>query len=101
LTKEFPLRPSRRECEHGYQLRLMSPLGTYPKETFFSTSAALVTAPDLCFSIVRSQDERKYESFSEVDGLLPIEIPLLASLILATDDGERYLEPYPTHQTIH
>jgi hypothetical protein len=79
----------------------MSPLGTYPEETFLGTSAALVSAPDICFSIVRLQSEWQHHGFSEVDSLLPIEIPLLAALMLAVDEGERYALPYPTHQIIY
>lgn len=95
------MRPSREAPKYGYQLRLLSPMGTYPEDTFLEKSAALVMAPDICFSIVRLQDEWKRDGFSEVDPLLPIEIPLLATLILAVNDGERYIEPYPTHQTIY
>jgi hypothetical protein len=79
----------------------MSPLGIYPAETFLRPSAALVTAPDICFSVVRLRDAWNSNDFSEVDSLLPIEIPLLAAVLLAVADGERYVEPYPTHQTIH
>jgi hypothetical protein len=78
----------------------MSPLGTYPEETFLGTNAALVVAPDICFSMVRLQDEWKHESFSEVDHLLPTETPLFGALMLAVDEGERYIFPYPTHQAI-
>jgi hypothetical protein len=78
----------------------MSPLGTYPTDTFLGSSAALVSSSDICFSIVRLQGERQHHHFSEVDSLLPIEVPLLAALILAVDEGERYTLPYPMHQTI-
>jgi hypothetical protein len=94
------LRPSRDFRQNGYLLRLMSPLGTYPDEAFLGTNAALVIAPDICFSMVRLQDEWKHHSFSEVDHLEPSEIPLFGALMLAVDDGEQYILPYPTHQAI-
>jgi hypothetical protein len=94
------LRRSRDFPQHGYQLRLMSPLGTYPDETFLGANAALVIAQDICFSMVRLQDEWEHNSFSEVDPLNPTEIPLFGALMLAVDGGERYMLPYPTHQAI-
>ncbi|MBZ5527039.1 MAG: hypothetical protein LAN71_03930 [Acidobacteriia bacterium] len=78
----------------------MSPMGTYPEETFLGSNVALGIAPDICFSIVRLQDEWENAGFSEVDALLPIEVPLFAALMLAVDDGKRYILPYPTHQSI-
>jgi hypothetical protein len=79
----------------------MSPLGTYPAKSFLGASSALVVAPDICLSIVRLKDEWKLSGFSEIDCLLPIEIPLLATLTLAVDDGEQYILPYPTHQSMY
>ena len=78
----------------------MSPLGTYPEETFLGTNAALANTPDISFSMVRLQDEWKSNSFSEVDTLHPTEVPLFGALMLAVDDGEQYIFPYPTHQEI-
>lgn len=79
----------------------MSPLGSYPEETFLGTTSALATAPDICFSIVRLHRGLEHWDFSEVDTLSPVEVPLLAALTLAVDEGERYIEPYPTHQAIY
>jgi hypothetical protein len=79
----------------------MSPIGVYPHQNFTSPSCCLAVADEFCFSIVRLQDEWKHGSFSEIDSLLPIEIPLLSAFLLATDEDDRYLELYPTHQTIY
>jgi len=95
------LRPSRDfRQQHGYRLRLMSPLGTYPDVTFLGPNAALVVTPDICFSMVSLPSDWKYDDFSEVDPLPPSEIPLLGALMLAVDEGEQYITPYPTHQAI-
>ena len=82
-------------------MRLMSPIGVYPQQNFTSPSCCLAVADEFCFSIVRLQDEWKHGSFSEIDSLLPIEIPLLSAFLLATDEDDRYFELYPTHQTIY
>lgn len=82
-------------------MRLMSPIGVYPHQNFTSPSCCLAVADEFCFSIVRLQDEWKHGSFSEIDSLLPIEIPLLSAFLLATDEDDRYFELYPTHQTIY
>lgn len=50
--------------------------------------------PEICFSIVRVKGEDW--SFSEVDSLTPLEIPLLGSILLSGDAGDRYIYPYPS-----
>jgi hypothetical protein len=84
--------------ENGFRVRLMSPLGSYPADSFIAESASLVVATEICFSAarVKSEDWR----FSEVDNLHAIEIPLLGSIILSGGGGERYIYPYPTHNIL-
>jgi len=76
----------------------MSPLGRYPANTFCSESAALIISPEICFSIVRVQ--REDWSFSEVDILTALEIPLFGSILLAGEAGTPYLYPYPTSNSV-
>jgi hypothetical protein len=76
----------------------MSPLGRYPADSFRTESAALVTSPELCFSVVRIEHEDW--SFSEVDCLESVEIPLLGSVLLAGEGGTPYLYPYPTGHSV-
>jgi hypothetical protein len=66
----------------------MSPLGIYPCRSILLADAALIIAPELCFSIIRIVKEDW--GFSEVDSLMPVEIPLFGSLVLS---GAGY--PYP------
>src|SRR5260370_20007667 len=82
--------PSYMAVACGFQVRLMSPLGTYPDGSIILEDAALIVNPDLCFSIVRIKDEDW--GFSEVDSLSPLQIPLLGSLLLS-----RIGYPYPMH----
>lgn len=76
----------------------MSPLGRYPAGNFQTQSAALVTSPELCFSVVRIEQEDW--SFSEVDCLDAREIPLLGSILIAGEAGTPYVYPYPTYHSI-
>jgi hypothetical protein len=75
----------------------MSPLGSYPAETFLERTAALGVAPDVCFSIVRARESLE---FSEVDYLTPEEIPLLATLFLCTEKEQGLIIPYPTYHAL-
>lgn len=84
--------------EKGFRARLMSPLGSYPADSFISASAALVVDPDMCFSIVRITKEES--GFSEIDGLSPIEIPLLGCIALAGQGEDPAICPYPSYQTM-
>lgn len=84
--------------EKGFQVRLMSPLGSYPADSFIAASAALVVDPEICFSVVRVKQVDW--GFSEVDRLDPREIPLLGSIILSGEGGDPYIYPYPTHQEL-
>lgn len=85
---------SHKPVEKGFLVRLMSPLGNYPSDTFFANSAALVIALEICLSIVRVKGEDW--SFSEVDSLTPPEIPLLGSILLSGEGGDPYIYPYPS-----
>lgn len=73
--------------------RLLSPLGSYPEQTFSTESEALCVSPDLCFSIVR---ERGEQHFSEIDHVSPQEVPLFAAMFLCGDKEQGFLLPYPT-----
>lgn len=84
---------SYKPVEEGFQVRLMSPLGSYPSSNFVAESAALVVTPELCFSIARVKGADW--SFSEVDKLCPREIPLLGTVLLSGDAGDPYIYPYP------
>jgi hypothetical protein len=88
------MKVSHEPIETGFRVRLMSPLGSYPANTFTTKSATLVVTPEICFSIVRVKGEDW--SFSEVDSLTPLEIPLLGSILLSVSSGNRYIYPYPT-----
>ena len=92
------MKPSYKPVEKGFWVRLMSPLGSYPANTFVTESAALVVTPEICFSVVRVEEEDW--SFSEIDSLTPLEIPLLGSILLSVRSGELYIYPYPTHQAL-
>jgi len=72
----------------------MSPLGRYPAEGFLTPAASLIVNPDICFSIVRIPKEDW--SFSEVEILNKLEIPLFGSILLAGEAGTPYLCPYPS-----
>ena len=77
--------------EKGFRVRLMSPLGRYPADNFFSESAALIISPEICFSIVRVR--RNTSGFSELDILTELEIPLFGSILLAGEAGTPHLYP--------
>lgn len=92
------MRLSFKPVEKGFRVRLMSPLGRYPTDDFCSESAALIISPEICFSIVRVP--REDWSFSEVDILTALEIPLYSSILLAGEAGTPYLYPYPTDHSV-
>ena len=85
---------SNQPVKTGFRVRLMSQLGRYPIPGLVGPSAALITSPELCFTIVRI--EKEDWSFSEVECLDATEIPLLGSVLLAGEAGAPYLYPYPT-----
>ena len=89
---------SHKQIERGFHLRLMSPLGRYPADSFISESAALIVSAEFCFSVVRVS--RRDWSFSEVDLLTAREIPLLGSFLFAGAPGTPYLFPYPTDYSV-
>lgn len=80
--------------EKGFRIRLMSPLGRYPTDSFYSESAGLIVSPEICFSIVRMRGNTW--GFAEREILTASEIPLFGSILLAGEAGKPYLYPYPT-----
>ncbi len=92
------MRPSYKPVKRGFRVRLMSPLGRYPAENFCVDSAALIISPEICFTIVRVPSEDW--SFSEVEILSKLELPLLGSILLAGEAGTPYLYPYPTENSV-
>jgi hypothetical protein len=92
------MKPSFKPVEKGFHVRLMSPLGRYPADSFCSESAAMIISPELCFSIIRVAQEDW--SFSEVDVLTAPEIPLYGSILLAGEAGTPCLYPYPTNDSV-
>jgi hypothetical protein len=58
----------------------------------------MAVSPEICFSIVRVKGVDW--SFSEVDDLNPLEIPLLGSILLSGKAGDPYIYPYPTQRTL-
>lgn len=84
------MKPSPVPVPQGFHVTLMSPLGSYPTSSIILDNAAYVMSPEICFSIVRVEEEDW--GFSEVDMLSPLEIPLLGSVLLA---GPGY--PYPMY----
>jgi hypothetical protein len=84
--------------QRGFSVRLMSPLGQYPADSLHSDSASLIVTPELCFSVVRVM--KKHWSYSEVDSLDPIDIPLFGALLLAGHPGDQHLYPYPTFRAV-
>lgn len=92
------MRISYKPIAKGFRVRLMSPLGRYPADTFHSGSAALIISPEICFSIVTVL--REDWGFSEVEILTAEEIPLLGSILLAGEPSTPYLYPYPSNYTI-
>ena len=91
------MRPVHTLRSDGFQARLLSPLGSYPAESFYSKNAALVVEEDICLSIVRWKEE---EGFSEIDNLAPADIPILGTVLLCVERGQQPIYPYPTHQSI-
>lgn len=84
--------------EKGFRVCAMSPLGTYPANSFVAPSAALIVDPEICFSVVRVKGMDW--GFSEVDTLHPLEIPLLGCISLAGQDNDIAFYPYPSYRTI-
>jgi hypothetical protein len=82
--------------EKGFRVRAISPLGSYPDDSFIAPSAALIVDPEICFNIVRIT--KKESGFSEIDGLNPIEIPLLGCITLAGQNDASAIRPYPSYQ---
>lgn len=80
--------------EKGFRVRLMSPLGRYPADSFCSESAALIVSPEICFSIVRMR--RNTWSATEREVLTELEVPLFGSILLAGKEDEPQFYPYPT-----
>lgn len=92
------MKPSQMPVDRGLSVRLMSPLGSYPANTFIAKRTALVISADVCFSIVRVEGQDW--SFSEIDSLTPSEIPLLGSILLSGETGDPYICPYPTQHEL-
>ena len=84
--------------KRGFRVRLMSPLGRYPAESFYNDSSALVISPDVCFSVIRMAKEDL--SFGELDILQVNELPLYGSILLAGEAGTPYLFPYPSTYSV-
>lgn len=77
----MPLKYSYTRVSCGFHVTMMSPLGSYPERSIILEDAALIVESDLCYSVLRIVREDR--GFSEVDALTPLEIPFLASLLLA------------------
>jgi len=77
----------------------MSPLGRYPAEGFLTPAASLIVNPDICFSIVRIPKEDW--SFSEVEILNRLEIPLFGSILLAGEAGTPYFSLIQVASRLH
>jgi hypothetical protein len=84
--------------EKGFRVRLMSPLGRYPADSFCSESAALIVSPEISFSIVRMS--RNVWGSAEREILTELEIPLFGSILLAGEAGKPHLFPYPTSYSV-
>jgi hypothetical protein len=67
------MQPSYKPVNCGFRVRLMSPLGVYPSQSIVLEDVAFVVSSDLCFSIVRIEEE---EWDADVDSLSPLDIPL-------------------------
>jgi hypothetical protein len=89
------MKPSYKPVSKGLYVRLMSPLGRYPIKGFRSSSAALIVSSEVSFTIV--QILKGDLSFSEVDILKKLEIPLFGSILLTGEPGAPYLYPYPAN----
>jgi hypothetical protein len=95
------MKPSPASVENGFRVRLMSPLGSYPADSFITPSAALVVDPEICFTLVRGKRKKKDDwSYSEIDNLDPSEIPLLGSILLSVEAGDLYVYPYPAYRLL-
>ena len=98
MRREEELKLSYEPVWHGFNVRLMSPLGSYPEDTIHLGSSVLVVSPELCFSIARLN--REDLSYSEVDSLTPMEIPLVSSVMLSSGINDTYIFPYPTDDSV-
>jgi hypothetical protein len=92
------VRLAHKSVERGFWARLMSPIGSYPAESFIAEPASLIVTPEICFSLERVEADGW--SFSEVDSVSPTVIPLLGCILLSGNPGDRYIYPYPTYQTL-
>ena len=86
-----------RPTNSGLIVRLMSPIGSYPAETYVTCNSALIVSDGIIYTVTRLAED---EGFSEIDNLTPFEIPLLGSIMLCVEKGERPIYPYPTQQNI-
>jgi hypothetical protein len=57
----------------------------------------MVIESEVCFTVNRIFEN---EGFSEIDDLAPLEIPLLATILLCAEKDEARIFPYPTHQSL-
>src|SRR5262249_19801592 len=78
----------------NFRVRLMSPLGRYPSENLQSGGASLIASAEICFSIVHEQGE--VWDIPEMECFTEAELPFLASILLAGEDGATFITPYPT-----
>jgi hypothetical protein len=92
------MKVSHKQAAKSFRVRLMSPLGRYPTNSFCSESATLIVSPDVCFSIVRVPAGGS--GFSELDCMTAYELPLYGSILLSGEPGSPYLYPYPTDSSV-
>lgn len=92
------LRLNFRGDKPGFILRLLSPLGSYPAESFVGADERMIVGSDLCFMMTKSRQD---DSFSEIDQLDPVEIPLLGTMLLCTEKDETRICPYPADTLLH
>ena len=78
---------------NGISIRLLSPLGQYPANSFICPDAAMIITDELCATMVRYVANWE---FSEVDSLTPEEIPILATMLLCVEKSQPRILPYPT-----
>ena len=92
------LRLNWRGDKPGFIVRLLSPLGSYPAESFIGKDERMMVGPDLCFTVTKSRVD---DSFSEIDRLEPVEIPLLGTILLCTEKDQFSICPYPAYTSLH
>jgi len=91
------LRLNWRGDKPGFIVRLLSPLGSYPAESFIGKDERMMVGPGLCFTVTKSRAD---DSFSEIDRLEPVEIPLLGRILLCTEKGDPRICPYPAYTSL-